>query len=156
MPIDYVSTVPWNDPTNPFPKYTQVALSGRVVDSGSNVLNINCILTMTGFEPGNVNGNKVSYQNAAVGNGGTALFYYFDNSFKGWYLQIGNTNPRFVANTNEPTPYLVFDVPYIYTAGSVGPWVNASGTGINTLLITPVLSSVAGWELRRKRLLEIV
>jgi hypothetical protein len=148
MAFDYVNTTPWNDPLNPYPKYTQVALSGSVVDSGSNVVNINCILTM--FSLNNpADTFKVQYGNNDVVAGGCYLYYYSDASIKSWYIQYNNTNPQYIANTGEESFYMKRDVPYIYTEGVVGPWVDAAGTGIDHLTLTPVLSSLAGWEKRR-------
>lgn len=132
MPIDYVSTIPWNDPVNPWPGYTQYVLSA----SNIPVITVDMNGVNGKFNPLQADDPSVAYVNGA----GYYLYGVNDEFGALWTWQIiipGSGAPYYTSYTLIKDPARV-----VFTQGRV--------------IITPVLSAVAPWEQRRRRLLEIV
>ena len=142
MAIDYISTKPWNDPLNPWFGYTQMHMGGSIITDEGNTINLNILLNLTQFDPeGNEYGNTPAAFISEDGADPLILLTYFSdigwtinmNSLEspGLYLQQtceGSKPPRDILKYNQMC------------------WTG-NGTGFPTM--SPVLSSVAGWEKRR-------
>jgi hypothetical protein len=145
--IDYISTTPWNDPKNPWPAYSTVALSGTVVVGGQTII-VNpdtARMSIATFNPVQTTGIPLYYSNAS---GDIYMDYYIDEP-SGWFMSLSGFEIRNHPNASK-------DVPYITVAGVTGTWVQETGTGLSSLLMYPVTTDLTPWEQRRRRLLEIV
>lgn len=167
--IDYINSKPWNDPFNPWPSYTQIALSGQVIgEYTSNSYNVNLILSMYWFAPTALLGPffatvQVAYAHEINDNYNIYLEYLgyrpntpggpsFNNAWAlaiEWWVEPGLVD--YFSMLYYPTQNITKNVPYIYKpgTGAAAIWTDYLGSGKNNLIITPVLSSIAPWERRR-------
>ena len=133
--VDYVSTAPWNDPTNPWPAYAQVSLSAADIDP--------VILTLESFDP---NAKSVLYANYDATT--VSLLMYDDTvEFTPWMIQ-NDGNDYYKCDT------ITRAIPAGYLQGNTN-WQPFDGAHENTLSIIPVTTSLNPWEYRRRRLLEL-
>ena len=141
--VDYVSTAPWNDPTNPWPLYSQVSLSAAEFSLRT--------FTLISFDP-NAEGVAARYEDAAGD-------YFLDYDATG--MIHGNDQAWTVYDPqNQDTlyykPTLVRAIP-AKVVGVADGWVaGGSGTDETTLYIQPVTTWLNPWEYRRRRMLEMV
>ena len=142
--VDYVSTAPWNDPTNPWPLYSQVSLSAAEFSLRT--------FTLITFDP-NAEGVAAHYADAAGD-------YYLDYDATGSYYGNGLSWNVFDANGAGEVLYYKETLTRAIPAKVVGvadEWVaGPAGTDETTLYIQPVFTSLNPWEYRRRRMLEIV
>ena len=176
--IDYTSTAPWNDPYNAWPACTQVMLSAYFPGDATVATTV---FNLTGFDPmhGIVNwdGNGTpGYENDlwqvmidyvgydALGNDWHLLIEQqnsadstnYEYREHGWVFMRGPYNDQIYVCTTQESPEQPYNLPYkqpdnaVDSLGNV--WLNQPG---GTLYIQPILTSVAPWERRRRRLLEL-
>jgi hypothetical protein len=168
MPIDYVNTAPWNDPANPWAAYSEITFT--MLGGGAGGADFTTVFTVSTFDPfqdttnyGGFSANIIYVDLAAmaIGTENTLLFQIKPRDFGAgtiqnhWQVNVLLPATRIRAHVaNAPR-----SVPVKY-AGSAQGWVAESAFGygltVNDIVITPVLTAVAPWEQRRKRLLEIV
>ena len=133
--VDYVSTAPWNDPTNPWPAYAQVSLSAADINP--------VILTLESFYPDVKSVLYANYDATTV-----SLLMYDDTvEFTPWMIQ-NDGNDYYKCDT------ITRAIPAGYLQGNTN-WQPIDGAFENTLSIIPVTTSLNPWEYRRRRLLEI-
>jgi hypothetical protein len=144
--VDYVSTLPWNDPANPWPQYFQVSLSAAEISLRT--------FTLVSFDP-----------NAAAFGQPTAHYeddngdYRLDYDASGQYYGNG-ASWNVWSNMIEDLLYfkttLIRAIPF-KAAGVADGWeAGGSGTDQSILYMQPDVASLNPWEYRRRRLLEIV
>jgi len=146
MAIDYISTAPWNDPFDPWPIYTQMFMTGSVGTEQGNTFDMNTILTLDGFDPRGPYPAAI-YIGTQAGFGNLYVNYDAQN-YAGWVISIAT--PDFSDSYFSAAVVSTRDI-FKYYEWS---WAVEDGNGLPSM--TPVLSSVAPWEQRRRRLLEIV
>jgi hypothetical protein len=137
MAVDYISTIPWNDPFNPYPFYGQVTLSAADVSV--------CVLDLQVFDPNEItpiiysNGSKSIWYNKDPYHGSSpAGFWLVDNT----QLDLG----LYQLNTSN------LQLPVKLPGSAQGWQIAAEGPGEDpaSLYIQPVYTSVAPWEQRRR------
>jgi|LauGreDrversion2_6_1035139.scaffolds.fasta_scaffold78784_1 hypothetical protein len=141
--VDYVSTIPWNDPYNPWPAYSTVALSGTVV-VGAQTIIVNpatARMSITNFDPILDDGIPLGYANADYSI--YMSYYKNEGTPAGWFMSLSGFEIRDYPNASK-------DVPYITVAGATGTWVEDAGTGLSSLLMFPVTTDITPWEHRRR------
>jgi hypothetical protein len=148
--IDYVSTLPWNDATNPWPQYSRIALSGMIVDDNDDPVYVNnVVLDMTLFDPSISDGNTMcayesdssSWTLLCSNDGmGIALFALTTNAGAGLQYNRVNSASRAIPAKN---------VVGAGTAAAQG-WDNSYGVSMDGLLILPVTTYLTPWEHRRR------
>ena len=166
MPIDYVSTTPWNDPANPWPAYSEITFT--MLGGGAGGANFTTVFTVSTFDPfqdttnyGSFSANIIYVDLAAmaIGTENTLLFQIKPREGSGiqnhWQVNVLLPATRLRAQkANAPR-----SVPVKY-AGSAQGWVAESGfiggLTVSDMAFAPVLSAVAPWERRRRRLLETI
>jgi len=137
--VDYVSTLPWNDPYDPWPACNQVYLSAAAIAPS--------ILTLRSFDPG------TDYISAQV------IFANDESDYPDVRLikDVGSSL-YMVTTINDGTayfgPYYV-KRPWKQVNETVG-WDNENLSQVETLVIQPVATALTPWELRRIRLLEYI
>ena len=164
MPIDYVSTVPWNDPFNPWPAYLKY-----VVNFTTNPLSA-CTVELTSFAPltgcTDPAAATLYFLYTAISEPGnmtnTKLYYYTSKPFDPFESLVCS------AIFTSIDPVEQFEIEWEHAprtpfkaVGTTAPWtwVNQAALDViqlSAISIIPVLSSVAPWEQRRHRLLEII
>ena len=155
--IDYVSAAPWNDPMNPWPQYSQIALSGMIVDDDSNPVYVNnLVLDMTWFDPSVEPGNEMCiyedidnawYLKCYINvDNGDAMYQIATNAGAGLFYNRVNSASRAIPAKN---------VVGAGTAAAQG-WDNSYGVSMDGLLILPVTTALTPWEHRRRRTLEYI
>lgn len=145
MTIDYISTIPWNNPFDPWPIYTQMLMTGSVGTEQGNTFDMNTILTLDGFDPRGPYPSAI-YYGAQTGFGNLYVNYDTQN-YAGWVISIAA--PDF---SDIYFSYAVVSTRDIFKYNE-WPWLWDDGSGLPSMI--PVLSSLAPWEKRRRRLLEI-
>jgi len=134
--IDYVSTAPWNDPYNAWPRFAQVTLSASDIALAT--------LPLRQFDP-NVAGN------------GSEPFVTYANA--------GNSYPQLVKLSSTLWGVLcgvvaygltsdIKDIPQ-KTVGTDGGWTKIGGGSVSSLYIAADTSVITPWEYRRRRSLEL-
>lgn len=132
MPVDYNSTSNWNDPYNPWPKYSQVKISASDIQGGA-LLTYNLIT----FDP---TASSVFYSaNTESGN-------YFAFGAGTWYVIAEEELNYYTLATTTRT------IPGGWVQGNTS-WISPEGDAVESLSIIPVTTSRTPWERRRKRLL---
>jgi hypothetical protein len=147
MPIgtlDYVSTAPWNDPTNPWPQYFQVSLSAA--DANLNVSGAPLIMQLTEFDPTAVGEQQWVYESQNAEGDAVAMVYNSGTNL----VSIGDGN----VGTYYALETTVRSVPTGWKQGNTN-WLVMEGTNEDTLSIVPVTTYLNPWEYRRRRLLEM-
>ena len=133
--VDYVSTAPWNDPTNPWPAYAQVSLSASDI--------VPVTLPLKQFDPAAAGGGSypfVTYQNGSMY---PALIKLTTTT---WGVLSGDVNYALTTTSR--------DIP-LKTAGVTGGWTRIIEGNAASLYIAADTSVITPWEYRRRRLLEI-
>jgi hypothetical protein len=151
--VDYVSTRPWNDPTNPWPQYSRLLLSASDVKLGSGVP---FAYELSYFFPATIAGvfawaytsiddtydgaqsEIVLYKASGAGNAYEATVTY--NAIDDLYQLAGGTRRS---------------IPAGWKQGNTN-WVALIGANVTSLSIMPVTTYLTPWEFRRRRLLEYV
>lgn len=140
--VDYVSTLPWNDPTNPWPAYAQVSLSAAEISLRT--------FTLISFDL-NAEGVAVRYEDADTE-------YYLDYDASG---QVYGNDASWTVydpqngDTLYYKPTLIRAIPSKAVGVADGWQAAGSGTDESILYIQPDVASLNPWEYRRRRLLEI-
>ena len=158
MAIDYNSTAAWNDPFNPWPKYSQITLSAADTDAYGLIAPAGVIYDLEYFNP--VTPTAYSYL-------GAVTCYYKNPAYNFILLKdasVGIPNNWYIWHDNDEVFYyqstrLLKNVPYVNpgNVGSGSAWrAYGSGTQLSSLYIAAVTTSLNPWEQRRRRLLEIV
>jgi hypothetical protein len=156
--VDYTSTAPWNDPFNPWPKYSQITLSAAdtFTPGGTDyIAPAGVIYDLQYFNPvipttyPNGGANACYYRNPGYS---LVLFKDVEGGPQNWYLFDENDEVYYYQSTRTRK-----DVPYV-NPGNVGSAWRAYGYGtkLSSLYIAPVTTSLTPWEYRRRRLLEYV
>jgi hypothetical protein len=141
MANDYVSTTPWNDVNNPYPFYSQVALSAADIPLVTLTLNI--------INPNASSGSAVVQYTAS---GKPALtFNMLNYGLQEWVVW---SNAAYVSGLYYQI-LMPRAVPSKQPYGTEG-WSADAGANVNSLYINPITTSITPWEQRRRRLLEIV
>jgi hypothetical protein len=148
MAFDYVSTLPWNDPFNPWPAYNSVQVE-TVVDG--NVVQSD-VYTLTAFDPaGNttyagVTGVSVVYAKTNAPSDGNMFFVL--KPFQGGDLQNcwavntpGGGITGLLNNTSRSLP--------VKQSGDTYGWIQTQGN-VSQLRVTPVYTDLTPWEFRRR------
>ena len=155
MAIDYISTIPWNDPMNPWPSTASVVVSGNGTSGDGIPFSFaNVELPITYFALPDVNGP--AGQNIIIyGSGALKLYgiYYKGSAMYLWQLSyVSSSSDLFILVSGSPVTKK--DIPFILDANNLGTWLADDGSTTG-LTIKP--GNVATpWEQRRRRLLEIV
>jgi hypothetical protein len=147
MPIgtlDYVSTAPWNDPTNPWPQYFQVSLSAA--DANLNASGVPLIMQLVDFDPSIGEQNWVYESQNAEGD---AVIMVYNSDSNQVTISDGNEGGYYTLSTT------VRSVPAGWLQGNTN-WDADNGADVNTLSIIPVTTYLNPWEYRRRRMLEIM
>lgn len=133
--IDYVSTLPWNDPYNPWPAYAQLTLSAADLTVPSDTY------VLYDFNPvaGTVNYNGI----ASDGN----QVLYLDGG--DWVIYDDSHGVMYTLTTARRS------IPAGWLQGNTD-WVPSEGSAENTISIIADTSVITPWEYRRRRLLEYV
>jgi hypothetical protein len=127
MTTDYISTTPWDNPSNPWPFYSEVTVSSTGISSTT--------LTLSVFNP-NID-LAVQY-----GNGVGGRLNYRKSG--GW--EVSDGTDTFNLSTT------VYAIPAkTATAGVSGGWVRVAGApgGADTLSIVPNVNEITDWNKRR-------
>jgi hypothetical protein len=139
MAINYTSYPAWNDPYNPWLRFTSVTLSGSYVDDNSDPFNVNTTLTLSTFNPPDAGSNQVVYVNQDF----TFNMIFTNNSE--WVINRGDGLVQFLKGTSARA------VPCNGNLSAFG-FEDYAGTGVNTLSLT-INRGYTQWEKRRRRLL---
>ena len=137
--VDYISTIPWNDATNPWPAYAQLQLSATDIQSGAWLT-----YTVFSFEPTTA--------------GGGPIISYTAGTEEGNYVQFSNGIWQIIAleeYTYYDLPTEVRAIPAGYKQGNMD-WQANEGNFETSISIMPVTTYLTPWEHRRRRLLETV
>ena len=160
--VDYISTIPWNDPLNPFPLYAQVIVSMTILANGDGYPAgpTQQTLTMSQFVPEPGNESVISYVNAAdIPVINKVILRYEEAGIAAdtkWYFQTGDDAYR-LAIYNNPDVKVPRAIPAGYVQGNVAWDSNVDvNIDVTTLSIMPVTTYLTPWEQRRRRLLETV
>ena len=157
--IDYVSTLPWNDPVNPFPQYAQVTVNLTILanEDGYPAGPTQQTLTLISFNPEGL----LQYANAAdiPVEDKVILEYEFGNAYVGddaWRFVTGDDVWPLAVYRNEQV-----SVPRAIPAGYVqgnAAWVSDGDVLVDatTISIVPVTTYLTPWEYRRRRTLEMI
>ena len=149
--VDYQSTAPWNDPYNPWPAYSQVSLSGTIVDDEGDPVYVNdVVLDMTLFDPSIPDGEAMcayvisdpySWTITCSMNGiGGAIYQLTTNAGAGLQFNRENSASRAIPAKNTVGAG---------TAAAQG-WQGNVGVSMDGLLILPVTTALTPWEFRRR------
>jgi hypothetical protein len=142
--VDYISTLPWNDPANPWPQYFQVSLSAA--DANLNASGVPLIMQLEEFDPTVGEQNWVYASQNAEGDT-VAMTYNSGSNLV--TISDGNVGPYYTLETT------VRSIPAGWLQGNTN-WTPSEGSEENTISIIPVTTYLNPWEYRRRRLLEIV
>jgi len=138
--MDYTSTAPWNDPYNPWPRYTQMFMQGVVegVYPTEKSLYVNAVLSLTYFDPVGP-GPLMAYTGMQEETSLDVSYDYFGGAWN-WYILIPDVGDYFCFSRNAARD--------IFRNSSEWQWLHDNGSsGVPAMM--PVLSAVAPWERRR-------
>jgi hypothetical protein len=146
MSVDYANPAPWNDPYNAWPATLQVYVSSYSVSPK--------ILTMNTFDP-YAAVTKINFAGAG-GNVAGQLAYVNMAGIMTW--TVGSP---FILGGVASYATGARQLPVCYAGGPVIAWqgddfFGPSEAQLAAITIKPVLSAVAPWEFRRRRLLEYI
>jgi len=144
MAVDYISTLPWNNPYNPWPGYTTIPMVSSIYIRPTT-------LQLTWFDP--YSDVPMRYE-GMDGNDTIGLFFYGEGyNLEGlWAITLDNT-PLY---SSPASIQWSRSLPMKMPGGDYG-WLNQDTDNVETLCISaPDLNSVAPWERRRRRLLEYI
>lgn len=138
MAVDYNSTLAWNNPYNPWPRFTSVTLSGNYIDDNGDPFSVNTTLTLSAFTPTGA-GNLVIYVNQDF----SFNMIYSDSNE--WLISRVDNYAQFVNQTTLRA------TPGGGILSAIG-FIDNTGIGAGTLSLT-INKGYTQWEKRRKRLL---
>ena len=151
MPIgtlDYVSTAAWNDPYNPWPLYSQVALSAA--DADLNVSGAPLIMQLVDFDPLAVGVQNWVYQSLDPTGPNGYISMVYNSGDNQVTIKNDNGDSYYACTTT------VRSIPAGWLQGNTN-WDAADiGADVTTLSIIPVTTWLNPWEYRRRRMLEIM
>ena len=126
MATDYISTIPWNDPFNAWPYYTQATV-------GTSKLPLTAV-TLAAFDP--VAGT-ISYTNG----GGISLSY--NDALTRWTLSNGSWSLSAAGGRG---------LPYVTATAGVSAWSRAAGVpgSTDSVTVAAVVDSLTNWTKRAK------
>jgi len=149
MAIDYVSSSAWNNPFNPWPRYSQIYLSAAdtFTPGGTDyIAPPGLVLNLMYFNP-------VEYSTYPTGGASTICYY---RSFASNMILFKDINRWNIYEENEEVYYYkskrnINEVPFNQAGVSVSSLWEPFGYGQHTssIYIAPVLSSITPWEKRR-------
>jgi hypothetical protein len=141
MAINYVSTVPWNDPYDPWPAYSQVTLSAADAVLGAGAL---LTLNLTEFNDGSF--YPWTYTCVSDGAVGLRLYQFYDEYTAQVTAYFGDTiylGPIGTSRKGAP-------VKMSGAANGWSPGWDPMGEDVNSLYIQPVYSALTPWERSRR------
>jgi len=147
MAIDYISTLPWNDPYNPWPSTTQVFVSSFFFPPK--------IYNLQVFNP-YATGTNLFSKVVFHGQEGSVAGMLTYGSIAG--IMTWSFGSPFMINSTVTFATERRQIPVCYPGGPVVPWQGPEpsifGPGptpqqLATVTIVPLLSAVAPWERKR-------
>ena len=138
--VDYISTIPWNDPANPWPAYSRLMLSAGDYDLGGGAMMTYDLIT---FQPQNA--FAWSYQSTTAVDGVLATLVYENDTVS--IVWDGDVYYDLTAIRK--------DIPAGWIQGNEN-WAPHEGSLETSISIMPVTTYLTPWEHRRRRLLETV
>jgi hypothetical protein len=143
--VDYVSTLPWNDPYNPWPAYSRLTLSATDVDLGAGAM---LVYDLTYFNPV-VGPSEATWQytcTTEVSNSTPTLTLTRDNNPGGLFYAEVNTDGDIYYYVEDVTSR---NITQGYVQG-LATWTESNGENATSLSIMPVTTWLNPWEHRRR------
>ena len=137
MAVNYTAYPAWNDPYNPWLRFTSVTLSGSYLDDNGDPFSVNTTLTLSTFDP--ADSNIATYVNQDFS------FNMVFASAEEWTISRNDGFAQFLKQTTLRA------TPGGGILSAIG-FTNNTGIGVDTLSLT-INKGYTRWEKRRKRLL---